>query len=156
MHLIERSNRKKKILDSTLENATCDFFKLHWNERELGQPPNWDGVWHFKGKVPNHSTPGCYALLSSGEVIYIGVGAGKGSGRYKDFGLGARISKYWKLSSENKSKETKDWLYKPVKKWAERGVDSILTIRFPREVGYLAYALEAYLRARLTPIYNKV
>ena len=146
----------KRLTKSNLQSVTNDFFKLHWNDKDLGQPPSWDGVWNFKGTVPNHDTPGCYALLAGDEVIYIGVGARKGSGHYEEHGLGARISSYWrKLAPGSKTKEAQDCIYQPVKKWQERGVDTILTLGLPRGRGYLAYSLEAYLIARLSPIrYN--
>ena len=133
-----------------LKAATEDFFTRHWVERELGPKPTfWDGRWEFKGTVPNHDKPGCYALLSGKEVVYIGVGARRGAGRYEGMGLGARLTHVWKTKGGQRTGE-----YEPEKKWADRKIDAVATMGLPRKYGYLAYALEAFLISSLVPKYN--
>jgi len=137
-----------------LKEETQAFFRRHWNPDHTGHPaPTWDGCWRFVGTIPNHGKQGCYALISNERVIYIGVGAGQVGGRYEGMGLGARLMKYLRMVNPGRSFGERE--YNPVPKWKTRGVDSILTLGFPSGYGYLAYSLEAYLIARLSPEYNR-
>ena len=132
------------------EPSLKDFFERHWNEHAVGkEAPTWSGVWNFKGSVPDNDKQGCYALLTDeGSVIYIGVGGAKGDG------LGKRISQYWKVADGGHRVPIEDRPYEPTEKWSQRKVGQIRIISFPEPRGYLAYALESYLIARLRPQFN--
>jgi len=135
-----------------LREKTRSFLDKHWSTQALGAPlPLWDGLWRFEGTVPNHDKPGCYALLAGESVLYIGVGARRGAGRYEGMGLGARLTHVWKTKGGQQS-----GVYEPEKKWAQHGVDAVVTTALPQDRAYLAYALEAYLIDRLRPPLNMV
>ena len=81
------------------------------------------------------------------------MGAGEVGGRYEGMGLGSRLTNYWRMV--NRGRSFADREYTPAPKWKARGVNSIFTLGFPPDYGYLAYGLEAYLIARLNPKYNR-
>lgn len=135
-----------------LRRQTEVFFDLHWPHGEA--QPEWSERWEFLGPIPNHEVQGCYALLRSDAVVYIGVGAGKGTARYRGAGLGTRLHPYWRKHPGGPHPESGAARYVAAEKWV--GTDAIVTIGFPPERGYLAYALEPYLIARLKPGRNVV
>src|SRR5690606_6946554 len=106
--------------------------------------------WDFNGTIHNHDKQGCYALIKNNEIIYIGVGISKGSGIYKNHGLGYRLKRYLKV---NKNLQQNPNKYLPTENWQE--LTGILTIGFPNEHFCLASALEIYLVYHLNPIQNK-
>lgn len=137
------------ITMTEVEAATEDFLARHWSEHEIGEDaPAWDQRWEFDGPVPGRKRDGCYALLADGDVLYIGVGVSAAGAQWEGHGLGKRLSAYWKTS------ESGERDYEPLSKWAERGVDEICMIGFPKGTGYLAYGLEAYLLGTLRPPHN--
>ena len=143
------------ITVSDLGKKTNDFFDLHWGENIKEKAPKWsEEKWIFKGSIPNREKPGCYALLSKDEtIIYIGVGAGKGQGGiYKGWGLGHRLKRYWRVKKNKKHCHLENREYEPTEKWND--IAAIITIGFPKEYWYLAYALEQFLIAELNPPRN--
>lgn len=123
-----------------LEAATASFFQRHWNISVITEPPpQWSGWHEFHGSVPNYQHAGCYALFEGERLIYIGVGASRGSGRYVDHGLSRRLMSHV-LRIDREKGET--WS-KPRVGW--ESVTAIYTIGFPRTVAYLSPALETYL-----------
>lgn len=138
------------ITKDLLNSVTNDFFSRYWNPKN-GDNPIWEkSEWNFNGTIPNHDKQGCYALLKNDEVIYIGVGISKGSGIYKNHGLGFRLKRYFKA---NKNLQLNPNKYLPTEKWQE--LTGILTIGFPNEHFCLASALEIYLINYLNPSRNK-
>ena len=103
----------------------------------------------FKGKVPNGKSKGCYAILEGEEVVYIGLGAKRGSGIYRGHGLNGRLKRYSRWDRISLSEKR---VRVPVKQWSN--VMSIHTIGFPEEYSYLAHALEIFLLRRLSPRKN--
>ncbi len=144
----------KSEMLTLLENQTKQFFERHWN-LEISYP-EWDGRWRFgPGEIPNQNKQGCYALLDDADtIIYIGVGAGRVSGKYEGCGIGSRLNQHWRVKNKSKNAPLSEREYEPISKWKERGVSSILTLGFPEGYGYLAYALEAYLISILSPQFN--
>ena len=143
----------------SMENVrreTAVFLERHWDRTKLGEndTPGWSAnPYIFQGEIPNGTCRGCYAILERQEVVYIGLGAKRGSGRYEGHGINARLKKSYlrrdrkhKSTSENRSR-------RPVKKWAR--MTAIYTIGFPDEYSYLAHSLEAYLLLHLSPKRNK-
>ena len=139
---------------SYLKKETDEFFSLHWNQGEIGYPPPlWSLPYLFIGSTPNHDKQGVYAFLRNDEVIYIGVGASRGSGKYVGAGIGARLhGKYLRVKEGGRSIEDLKRPYKLIDEWKE--VDQIITIGFKRENSYIAYALESYLITKLSPQRN--
>lgn len=133
-----------------LNSVTNDFFSRYWNPKN-GKVPIWvKSEWDFNGTIPNHDKQGCYALLKNDEIIYIGVGISKGSGIYKNHGLGYRLKRYFKV---NKNLQLNPNKYLPTENWQE--LTGIITIGFPNEHFCLASALEIYLVYHLNPTQNK-
>lgn len=130
-----------------LINQTTIFFEYYWSALN-GQPPIWSEKWDFDSEIPNNEKQGCYALLRDDFVIYIGVGISKGSGIYKNCGLGYRLKKYWKRNKEQFAKTH----YQTREEWNE--INSIITIGFDNKHYFLAAALEIYLIDRLKPKKN--
>lgn len=128
--------------EKELIKHTEEFFKKHWNLDEA--IPEWDSSYDWNGPVPNYLLGGVYALLRDQEVVYIGKGNSKGSGIYEDRGISRRLMQHVLK---------RGGLLK--KKWQEKGVNGISTLGFPRELNYLASALEEYLLQVLSPIENK-
>ena len=135
-----------------VQNRTDQFFDLHWPHDE--ERPSWSDAWSFAGEIPNQRLQGCYAILLGESVVYIGVGAGKGSGIYEGAGLGSRLHRYWRTHSKTPKAPDGTSLYEPTGEWA--GATGIATIGFPAGRGYLAYALEPYLIGHLKPERNVV
>jgi hypothetical protein len=134
-----------------LKNATQLFFDRHWL-KDIPFP-EWSIPWNFNGTIPNQDKQGCYALLDGNKrVVYIGVGAGKGSARYPGAGLGQELHKYWRKNSKEPYSKDGSANYEPGEQLNE--VEAIITIPFPQEIRYLAYALEAFLIERLNPQLN--
>ena len=135
----------------TLQNLSSHFFALHWpNNIHFSPPLEWS-EWDFNDGVPNSDKPGCYAILNDkDEIIYIGVGAGKGSGLYQGFGLGSRIRGSWQVS-KNKANKNK---YEFVDRWTEKGASILITLGIDHAFGYLAYALEVFLIQNMSPKIN--
>lgn len=138
------------LLPPTLENMdvlTNEFFQKHWNAQEIQNPvPVWSGLQEVRYGEPlrYYDKQGVYAFVNKdGEVLYIGVGASRGSGLYKGHGIGARFHRYAKYV---------DGVYQIVDdRFRECRVR---TIGFEVEQGYLAYALETFLIGRLNTQFN--
>ena len=80
-----------------LEKATFHFFQRHWNAALLGtDAPCWSEKWWLDGSPPNFEKLGVYAFFRGNEVIYIGSGMRRGSGRYENHGIGTRMLNYFK------------------------------------------------------------
>lgn len=138
-----------------LQRSTTEFLTRHWDRAKLGnaEAPGWSAKpYHFRGLIPNGTSRGCYALLEGHEVVYIGLGARRGSGRYKGHGINARLKKYLRKDKRNKS-ASEDQPRVRVKKWAK--LTAIYTIGFPEKYSYLAHALEDFLLYELSPRRNK-
>ncbi|MBW2005003.1 MAG: hypothetical protein JRI72_10410 [Deltaproteobacteria bacterium] len=132
---------------SKLKSVTKEFSDKHWCEQEIDKSaPEWSEAYFLQGSMPNHDKQGVYAFLTKHEVIYIGVGASRGSGRYRGHGLGSRMQDHMKCIGPG-TYEAKD------KKLEE--ADYIVTIGFDIEQAYLAYALESFLISRLNPKHNR-
>lgn len=125
------------------------FFKSYWNVKN-DEIPDWSEKWNFNETIPNNDKQGCYALFNNEEIIYIGSGVGKGSGTYKNNGLGFRLKRYFKVNKSSKVNTNK---YVQTDDWNE--VTSIRTIGFTNEHYWLASALEIYLINKLNPRRNK-
>jgi len=109
----------------------------------------------MKGTLPGHNSQGLYALLDdSGNVLYVGVGASLGYGRYKGHGIGSRVSNYRRVAPGQRGVGTKQRRYVPTGKWEKRGMRAVATLEFPADYAYLAYGLEAFLISASCPPYN--
>lgn len=150
-------------LDSTLERSpalveaadvedllkqTGDFFARHWSRELMGPPPEWH-CWEtfLHGSVPNYQHGGCYALFAGDELIYIGLGASRGGGRYVAHGVSRRLMAHVIRSDKARG----PFASKLLENWAE--TTAIWTIGFPTGE-YLAAALETYLIRELSPRRN--
>jgi hypothetical protein len=131
-----------------LNIVTHRFIDLHWPQGD--DMPRWSAPWDFISGIPQGDCPGCYAFFDfNGNIIYIGVGASKGSGLYKGFGLAHRLNRYKKkVYGENTN-------YVLIEPWREI-VKDVITIGFPDELYYLAYAFEAFLIMNLEPDRNVI
>lgn len=137
-----------------VEKATKEFLLLHWNNEQLSNvdlPSTW-ASYNFKGPVPFGECQGCYVLVKNENVIYIGLGASRGGGIYKEHGIGARLNSHVLSWDRSVPAEVQDRIYKPQEKWS--GVSEIFTYGFPSDYGYLACSLEAYLISKLEPESN--
>jgi hypothetical protein len=137
-----------------VEEATRAFLLLHWNSDKLNHVAlrkTW-APYKFKGTVPFGDRQGCYALVRDGEVIYIGLGAARGKGIYKEHGIGARLNSHVLRWDRSGSAEMQDRVYTPQEQWS--GVSEIFTYGLPSNYGYMACSLEAYLISRLEPERN--
>lgn len=136
---------------NTMEDVireTESFFKKHWCEN-VEKIPKWSDSWGWKGSVPNHDKSGVYALIDGDKkVVYIGVGASRGGGRYKNHGLSYRLLNHVITTDKNEGRGN----YKVKGRW--EGVKEIYTIGFPEEYYYMSLALEDYLIAKLQPKIN--
>lgn len=132
-----------------LERATADFFSRHCHQGCLGPPPtrsNWD---HFlKGSVPNHEHAGCYATFIGSGLDYVGLGASRGGGLYKDHGISRRL-----LQHVIRADRTKGSGYSALRP-AWEATSAIWTIGL-QQAPYLAPALESFLIRTLMPPRNK-
>lgn len=143
--------------ESNVDNlvaATKVFFRSHWNSDELGETPEWSERYEFVGTIPNNIKQGIYAFLAKNKVHYVGVAASRNSGRYDGAGIGARVTQYLRLASEQPKVPVAERRYKLAKNWPE--VDGLITLGFNREHAYLAYGLEVFLISMLRPPANKI
>lgn len=135
-----------------LHERTAAFFDLHWPQ---GEPqPEWSSSWTFTDTIPNHDQQGCYALLNGSRVLYIGVGAGRGPAAYLGAGLGSRLHRYWRRHRTTPLLPDGKANYEPAADWSD--ASAIVTIPFPADRSYLAYALEPFLIRSLKPARNVV
>lgn len=147
---------KDSIQLQCLKDETKIFFKRHWPD-EWGPKPNWGEPWRLHKENPAGNKQGVYALLNEkDEVIYIGVGAALGGGRYEGFGIGARTSRYTRVAPNQKGIPISERKYVPAPDWQTTGLAAIVGLGFDPKHAYLAYGLEAYLLSQLAPKYNKI
>ncbi|GAA5214665.1 GIY-YIG nuclease family protein [Corallincola platygyrae] len=134
-----------------LKEATDVFFKRHWDKSSHTQPYEWVANWPWRGSVPHHDKAGVYALIDGeGEIVYVGLGASRGGGLYKEHGISRRLLSHVITTDTAKGRGN----YKPKPKW--QGVVDIAAIGFSPNFSYLAPALEDYLIGELEPKRNKV
>lgn len=133
-----------------LEQTTNQFFLRHWSNENLPyQRPDWMEWKDFLyGSVPNYDLGGCYVLFSGNDLIYVGLGASRGSGLYVDHGISRRLMAHVIASDRLRGKEWSK-LREP---WSN--VTALFTIGFPNEYAYLAAALESFLIRELSPPKN--
>lgn len=147
----------KTVSRVDLKKESDEFLKLHWNQEKINielKENQWDWMpWKLSGEIPNGKEQGCYALLSNENVIYIGVGASRGSGIYAGCGLGARVTKYFRLIKGQDCPIGKR-VYEPAEKLKGENITEVLTIGFPKHYGYLSLALESFLLNRLETALN--
>jgi hypothetical protein len=134
------------IAMTDIQRATQRFFDRHWMNTQCGgnPAPEWSAPWNLVGSMPNTDKQGCYVLLANDTVKYIGSGVGKGSGRYKECGLGARTWNYMKWDKSKKA-SLAERIYMMIPPY--RKMTALATIGFLSGYGYLALALEAFLIA---------
>lgn len=133
----------------SLERATSEFFVRHWSENLLGCHPRWEAWQEFlSGSVPNYQFGGCYALFEDDKLVYVGLGASRGGGRYLESGISRRMMSHVYCSNREPGKNT----LKLRDAWLS--VNSIYTIGLP-DRAYLATALESFLIRELSPPRNK-
>ena len=98
---------------------------------------------------PNFQLGGLYALFSGDKLLYIGLGASKGGGIYKDRGISRRLLAHvLEIAPKNSPLS-----YVPQDRWKDLQVDLVATIGFPEDRNYLACALEDYLIGKLLTRY---
>ncbi|WP_147270469.1 hypothetical protein [Halomonas sp. DQ26W] len=145
-----------KVTFDAIIAASDEFFRRHWPLSEA-EVPSWNSPWNLVGTLPGHNKQGIYLLLGGhDEVLYIGVGASLGSGKYTGYGLGARTNQYFRMAEGQRGVPVKNRRYAPKKKWADRGVSQVVTLGFHQDYAYLAYGLEAFLLREIETPYNKV
>ena len=138
-----------------LRATTEAFLDLHWPAGE-GRP-EWSEPWAFVGTIPNQEAKGIYALVHGEAVVYIGVGAGRGSGQYKNAGLGSRLHRYWRKHPTEPLTVSGETRYVPSKVWGDvTEATTIVTLGLPLDRFYLAYALEPFLISKLKPERNRI
>ena len=131
--------------------ATEQFYNMHWCQSTDTRPFEWNSNWHWEGSVPNHEKPNVYALLEENdEVIYIGLGASRIDGHYKEHGIFRRLLAH--AITTNKAKGRGH--YQPRRKWSE--VVGVGAVGFHKEFSYLAPALEDYLIGLFSPVRNTI
>lgn len=137
-----------------VRRETAKFFERHWDSVKLGvnEIPAWSELYGLQGGVPNGDKQGCYALLEDEEVIYVGLGAGRGAGNYKECGIGSRLNKYLVVDKKQRTAPVATRQYTPNEAWKE--MTGLHTIGFPKGYGYLACGLESFLLANLKPCKN--
>lgn len=132
-----------------LNAETQKFFSLHWGLSD--KAPEWNFSWNWCGDVPNYQLGGLYAIFRNGSLLYVGLGASKGAGIYKDRGISRRL-----LSHVIQICRTGASTYEPQERWKTCQADLVATIGFPAEYNYLACALEDYLIGKLNPPENQM
>jgi hypothetical protein len=138
-----------------VHDRTAAFLDLHWPDGE--DRPVWSAPWTFAGTIPNQDLKGVYAHLRGDAVIYVGVGAGRGPGKYEGAGLGSRLHRYWMRHPTEPRTDDGEPKYAPTEVFGESTeLAAIVTLGFPADRSYLAYALEAYLIGELKPEKNVV
>lgn len=131
-----------------LERATVEFFKAHWVEDRLGPAPLWVSWQPFlHGPAPNHEHGGCYAIFFGANLAYVGLGASRGGGKFREHGISRRLTAH--VIRKDRVRDG-DW-GELCEQWAE--CTAIHTIGLPR-TEYLAAALESYLIRELSPPRN--
>lgn len=133
-----------------LDAETEIFFKLHW-----GLPldiPRWDYSWKFSGPVPNYLLGGLYALFAGESLLYLGLGASRGGGIYKDRGISRRLMAHVLQPSSGENGAS----YCLQERWSMLKIDMVATLGFDSSCNYLAPALEDYLIGRLAPEENRL
>jgi len=145
-------NTKKTISD--VEETTKSFLQLHWNGEQLSgiELPDVWAAYNLKGAIPYGDRQGCYALLNDNHVIYIGLGASRGGGLYREHGIGARLVNHVLRWDRSIAADIENRVYVPQDRWSS--ITEIYTYGFPSGYGYLACSLEAYLISRLDPREN--
>jgi len=134
-----------KVTVDNVKKLAVSFFNRHWAISDVSAP-TWNEAWGFIGTLPGHDKQGVYLLIGEDdEVLYIGVGASIGGGRYTGHGIGSRTNKYIRVGEGQRGKSNQDRQYRPVDKWADRGLSKIITLGFTEDFAYLSYGLEAYL-----------
>ncbi|RUO38621.1 hypothetical protein CWE13_02965 [Aliidiomarina shirensis] len=145
-----------KVTFDAIKAAADEFFHRHWPSSEA-EVPSWNIPWDLVGTLPGHNKQGIYLLLGEhDEVLYIGVGASLGGGKYTGYGLGRRTNQYFRMAEGQRGVRVKNRQYAPKKKWADRGVSQVVTLGFHQDYAYLAYGLEAFLLREIETPYNKV
>ena len=134
---------------SQLSSETQYFFSRHWGLED--KAPEWDFSWKWDGPVPNYKRGGLYAIFRLGELLYVGLGASKVGGIYRDRGISRRLLSHVIQISENDAS-----VYEFQKRWAVLQADLVATIGFPADYNYLACALEDYLIGKLNPPENQM
>ena len=139
-------------MDSKVQlcTETHNFFSRHWGLED--KMPEWDFSWEWCGSVPNYKLGGLYAIFSGSKLLYVGLGASKGGGIYKDCGISRRLLAHV-IQISKKDASTS---YEPRDRWKTLQVDLVATIGFPADHNYLACALEDYLIGRLNPPENQM
>lgn len=132
-----------------IEQATLEFFAMHWDKDSNIEPLPWKSNYAWKGSVPYHDMAGVYALINGdGEVVYIGLGASIGNSSYPEHGISRRLVSHVLRTDSTIGKGH----YKPHSKWQE--VKDIGAVGFPSQYAYLAPSLEDYLIRRFKPLRN--
>jgi hypothetical protein len=139
-----------------VKKLTNDFLDKHWNISNV-KPEGWK-KYSFQGGLEDGSSPGCYAITKNEDIVYIGLGASRGWGNYKDSGLGARLLNHVIMWDKPRPAEKDKRYYKFKPKWQDEKVTNLYTIGFPKGYGYIACALEAFIISNLKemPKYNKI
>lgn len=124
-----------------LNNATKMFFDRHWNDAcDIGTSPAWTAWQPFlRGSVPNHTKSGCYALFQKDKLIYVGLGASRGSERYVEHGISRRLLAHVICRDHERGSE---W-HKLRHGWEH--IDAIHTLGFESQTAYMAAAVETFL-----------
>jgi len=150
----------------TLNRVTSAFFGAHWpgagNDNAW---PCWVEYRHhssgtyntFCGEIPNHDLRGCYALFADSDLVYVGLGASRGEGRYEKHGIGNRLMKHvvsWDRKYPARPGPERRYILQ--ERWSQCGVNSIYTIGLPQNIDYLACALEMFLITKTQPRENRV
>lgn len=142
---------EKMTTFARLKEITEEFFRRHWDSSSSHPAPTWKNEWPWEGSVPYHNKGGVYALFdANGNVVYVGLGASRGGGIYKEHGISRRLLAHVIASDPSKGAGH----YVPRKAWNE--VADIGAIGFQKEYVYLAPALEDYLISELNPPRNRI
>lgn len=145
-----------KVTFDNIQYFTDEFFRRHWSDTEAGIPV-WNKPWDLKGTLHGHHTQGIYLLLGQyDEVLYIGVAASLGYGKYLGHGMGSRTKKYICMAEGQRSVSSEERKYIPQGKWIDLGLSKIITLSFNQDYAYLAYGLEAFLLRELKTPQNKI
>lgn len=135
------------------DECTHEFFQRHW-QSNFGPEPIWSNLWSVTGQgpVPNGDKQGCYCLYQDTKPVYLGLGASRGSGLYREHGIGKRLYSHVLCIDTSKGVENNKGFYMPRPKW--QAVTHLRTIGLPSGYGYLAPALELFLLNRLPPSFT--
>lgn len=140
---------------SDLQRETLVFLERHWPDCDMTQL-SWKKWDNLVGTIPGGELQGVYALATGDAIQYIGVGSGRNPGRYEGAGLGARLkNRYIRLADDQHSTHPNNRRYVIIQLWPSVILDSVYTFPFPRNYGYLALSLEAYLIGALQPPFNR-